>query len=57
MLTLDDQSLCEGKLTLHECWEALTPMQNGKSPGNDGFTKEFYVAFFGELGKLLFSSV
>ena len=30
-------------------------MQNGKSPGNDGFTKEFYVALFGELGKLLVS--
>ena len=24
-------------------------------PGNDGFTKEFYVAFLGELGKLLVS--
>ena len=30
-------------------------MQNGKSPGNDGFTKEFQVAFFGELGKLIVS--
>ena len=28
-------------------------MKNGKSPGNDGFTKEFYTAFFGELGSLL----
>ena len=28
-------------------------MKNGKSPGNDSFTKEFYVAFFGELGPLL----
>ena len=30
---------------------------NGKceSPGNDGFTKEFYAAFLGELGKLLVS--
>ena len=55
MLTLDEQSLCEGKLTLQECWEALTSMRNGKSPGNDGFMKEFYVAFFGELGKLLVS--
>ena len=55
MLTPDEQSLCEGKLTLQECWEALTSMQNGKSPGNDGFTMEFYVAFFGELGKLLVS--
>ena len=30
-------------------------MQNEKSPGNNNFTKEFYVAFFGELGKLLVS--
>ena len=28
-------------------------MKNGKSPGNDGLTKEFYNAFFGELGSLL----
>ena len=54
-LTPDEQSLCEGKLILQECWEALTSMQNGKSPGNDGFMKEFYVALFGELGKLLVS--
>ena len=32
--------------------EALNSMKNGKSPGNDGFTKEFYVSFFGELGPL-----
>ena len=30
-------------------------MQNGESPGNDGVTKEFYVAFFVELGKILVS--
>ena len=55
MLTLDEQSLCEGKLILQECWEALTSMQNEESPGNDGFTKAFYVTFFGESGKLLVS--
>ena len=55
MLTPDEQGLCEGKLTLQECWEALTSMQNGKSPGNNGFTKEFCVASFGELGKFLVS--
>ena len=32
-------------------------MKNGKTPGNDGLTKEFYVCFFGELGMLLFKSL
>ena len=53
VLTEDEISLCEGKLTLNECWEALNSMKSGKNPGNDGFTKEFYVSFFGELGPLL----
>ena len=53
VLTEDEKSLCEGKLTLNECWEALNSVKNGKSPGNDRFTKEFYVSFFGELGLLL----
>ena len=49
-LSLEERELCEGKLTLTECWNALQSMKDGKSPGNDGLTKEFYVAFFGELG-------
>ena len=28
-------------------------MKNGKTPGNDGLTKEFYLVFFGELGRLM----
>ena len=39
----------EGSLTKRECWEALTSMKNGKSPGNDGLTKEFYVCFLNEI--------
>ena len=53
VLTEYEKSLCGGKLTLNECWEALNSVKNRKSPGNDGFTKEFYVSFFGELGPLL----
>ena len=34
MFTPCEQSLYECKLTLQKCWEALTSMQNGKSPGN-----------------------
>ena len=32
-------------------------MKNGKTPGNDGLSKEFYVCFFGELGMLLLKSL
>ena len=28
-------------------------MKNGKSPGNDGLTKEFYVCFFNEISPVL----
>ena len=52
-LSVDDQRLCEGKLTVTKFWNALSVMQNNKTPGNDGLTKEFYVCFFNELGKLL----
>ena len=31
----------------------ISVVQNNKTPGNDGLTKEFYVCFFNELGKLL----
>ena len=31
-------------------------MKNGKSPRSDGFTKEFYVAFFGKFGPLVLKS-
>ena len=31
-------------------WQALNGFQNDKTPGNDGFAKEFYEAFFDLLG-------
>ena len=52
-LSPEEKGQCEGKLSLQECWDALNSMKNGKSPGNDGLTKEFYTAFFGELGSHL----
>ena len=38
-----EKGICERKLTLQECWHALSSMKNGKSPGNDGLTKEFIL--------------
>ena len=48
-----ERGSCEGLLTRKECWEAFHSMKNGKSPGNDGLTKEFYVCFFNEISSLL----
>ena len=56
-LSESDKASCEGKLTLQNIWEALISMKNGKTTGNDGLTKEFYVCFFGELGMLLLKSL
>ena len=32
-------------------------MKDGKSPGNDGLTKEFFVCFFHEVAPLLIQSL
>ena len=40
----------EGELTLEEISESLKCMKNGKSPGSDGFTVEFFKVFWKQLG-------
>ena len=40
-----------------ECWNALDSIGNNKSPGNDGFTKEFYLAFLTDLNQYLVDSL
>ena len=38
--------MCEKDLTDSDFLEALIDMQNNKTPGNDGLSKEFYVYFW-----------
>ena len=52
-LSEDDQTLCDGQITLNEIFGALNNMVSNKTPGNDGFSKEFYLAFFDLLGPKL----
>ena len=40
----------EGEITLKECKDILCTFSSGKSPGEDGFTWEFYNCFFDLLG-------
>ena len=47
---LDKEEL-EGEITMDECKEVLKSFSSGKSPGEDGFTWEFYNCFFDLLGE------
>ena len=51
------QQISEGVLPKTECFKALQTFKNGKSPGNDGLTAEFYQAFWPTLGHLLVDSL
>ena len=48
-----DFQFSEGQLTLNEIFKALNTMPPNKTPGSDGLTKEFYLAFFDLLGPRL----
>ena len=37
--TTQQKVVCEGKMTVKECFDTLVIMSNSKSPGNDGLTK------------------
>lgn len=50
-LAFEDQAHSEGELTLSECYDALAKMESGKSPGNDGLPAEFYLYFWGLIGR------
>ena len=53
-----EQSLeCELPLLESEFLNALKSMQNNKSPGNDGLTKEIYEAFWEDLKNPLIASL
>ena len=50
-------SLCENDLTEDELLISLKSMQNNKTPGNDGLTKEFYEAFWNEIKHVFLKSL
>ena len=53
----DDQiALCESEFTADDLYDTVCSMQGGKSPGNDGLGKEFYIHFWNQVSGPLFSS-
>ena len=55
-INIHDKNLCEKDLTDSDFLEALLDMQNNKTPGNDGLTKEFYVYFWNDIKNLFIDS-
>ena len=56
-LNYEDAIICEGDLNELELLKALKSMQNNKSPGNDGLTKEFYETFWNEIKNPFMNSI
>ena len=48
-----DKSSCEGDISDQECEKALRAMMNNKSPSVSGFSKEFFLFFWKELGDMV----
>ena len=55
-LSEEEKKSCEELLTIEECSNIVSSLQNNKSPGNDGFTGEFYKAFWPIVGGLVVDS-
>ena len=57
VLTESQKLKCEGLVTERECKKALDTMINGKSPGCDGLTAEFYKKFWPLISDMLIESL
>ena len=53
----DIKESLEGEITLTELLSALKRMKNGKSPGSDGYTVEFFKVFWNEIGEFILRSI
>ena len=48
-----DRDLCEGPITFSECHEALKSMGANKAPSVSGFSKEFMLFYWSEIGEII----
>jgi exonuclease III len=53
VLSPEQAVFCDGPISSQEILSSLGSMQNHKSPGSDGLTKEFYITFFDILSPIL----
>ena len=56
-LTEEQKAICEGDLTIEECYNCLKLFKNNKSPGCDGLSIEFYRKFWNKIGSKLVDTI
>jgi hypothetical protein len=56
-ISLQDKNLCDTNIMMEEVGKALKELKNGKSPGTDGFTPDFYKKNWSEIQELVFRSI
>ena len=56
-LSTDQIILRHIELTEKDLCDSMKSMENDKSPGNDGLTKEFYVTFWDDIKATFISSL
>ena len=56
-LSDQDANISEGEIKYPELAEALKTMKNSKTPGNDGFTAEFFKFFWIDLKIFILNSL
>ena len=57
VLSSEEQSMCEGTLTVKECLAALKTMESNKTPGTDGLPAEFYKVFWKDISSFLIAAL
>ena len=57
ILSEDQKSSCEGKISSEECFQLLDSFHNNKTPGNDGIPIEFYKQFWSVISDSFISCV
>ena len=45
--------MCEGKISVKECYEAVKSFNPGKTSANDGLSCEFYKYFWNDISDVL----
>ena len=53
----NDKLTCDTDITINETGIALKDLTNGKSPGSDGFTPDFYKFFWPTIKDVVFDSI